>query len=103
MFDMFGKLQEMQQQMEATKKRLDTMTVIGDAEGVTVTANGNRHIVNISINPDVVDPNDLEQLEDLLMVAVNRASEQAEALNASENAKIASGMLPPGMDIPGLF
>ena len=42
MFDMFGKLQEMQQQMEATKKRLDTMTVIGDAEGVTVTANGNR-------------------------------------------------------------
>ncbi|MBK9458260.1 MAG: YbaB/EbfC family nucleoid-associated protein [Chitinophagales bacterium] len=103
MFDMFGKLQEMQQQMEATKKRLDTMTVIGDAEGVTVTANGNRHIVNISINPDVVDPNDLEQLEDLLMVAVNRAIEQAEALNAAENAKIASGMLPPGMDIPGLF
>ncbi len=100
---MFGKLQEMQQQMEATKKRLDTMTVIGDAEGVTVTANGNRHIVNISINPDVVDPNDLEQLEDLLMVAVNRAIEQAEALNAAENAKIASGMLPPGMDIPGLF
>jgi hypothetical protein len=103
MFDMFGKLQEMQQQMEATKKRLDTMTVIGDAEGVTVTANGNRHIVNISINPDVVDPNDLEQLEDLLMVAVNRAIEQAEALNAAENGKIASGMLPPGMDIPGLF
>lgn len=100
---MFGKLQEMQQQMEATKKRLDTMTVIGDAEGITVTANGNRHIVNISINPDVVDPNDLEQLEDLLMVAVNRAIEQAEALNAAENAKIASGMLPPGMDIPGLF
>ena len=99
---MFGKLQEMQQQMEATKKRLDTMTVIGDAEGITVTANGNRHIVNISINPDVVDPNDLEQLEDLLMVAVNRAIEQAEALNAAENAKIASGMLPPGMDIPGL-
>jgi DNA-binding YbaB/EbfC family protein len=103
MFDMFGKLQEMQQQMEATKKRLDTMTVIGDAEGVTVTANGNRHIVNISINPDVVDLDDLEQLEDLLMVAVNRAIEQAEALNAAENGKIASGMLPPGMDIPGLF
>ena len=103
MFDMFGKLQEMQKEMEATRKRLDTMTVVGDAEGIKVTANGNRSIVNISINPDIVDTTDIEQLEDLLMVAVNRAIAQAEALNVAENGKIASGMLPPGMDIPGLF
>lgn len=103
MFDMFGKLQEMQQQMAQVQARLETLSVTADAEGISITANGNRRITNISIDTTVVDTTDAEQLEDLLMVAVNRAMEQADALNAAETQKVASGMLPPGFNLPGMF
>ncbi len=94
--DMMGKLQEMKQNVEETKKRLETITVSADAgDGtVSVTCNGNRVITNIQINPELVESN--EELEDLLVVAMNRALEKAKNVEETEMQGAAKGMLPPG-------
>jgi nucleoid-associated protein EbfC len=99
--DMMGKLQEMKQKMEETKKRLESITVNGDAGdgAVVVTANGNKKIVNIKVSEEVAK-GDKEELEDLLLVAVNRALEKADNVHESEMQGAAKDFLPgmPGMD-----
>ena len=77
---MFDKLLEAQQKAGEVKKRLDAITVTGTAEGgkITVTANGNKQIQAIDINPDFFADADKEELEELLLVAINKAIEQAE-------------------------
>jgi len=91
--NMMGKLQEMQQKTEEIKKRLDTISVKGDAENgmVTVTATGNRKITAIEISEELSDK---EQIEDLCILAVNRALEEAEKVYESEMKDVAKGMLP---------
>lgn len=96
--DMMNKLQGMQQQVEEIKKRLDTITVQGEAEGIVVKISGNRKISDITIPTDLME--DKEALEDLLIIATNRAIEVASNLNDTEMASSAKGMLPPGF--PGL-
>ncbi|MFZ2899564.1 MAG: YbaB/EbfC family nucleoid-associated protein [Saprospiraceae bacterium] len=93
--DMFGNMEEKQQEM---RKRLAEITVEGTAgDGAVVArANGNREIVNISIRQDAIDPADLEQLEDLIVVAVNRALEEALATEARETENLLKDMMPPG-------
>lgn len=93
--DMFGNMEEKQQEM---RKRLAEITVEGSAgDGAVVArANGNREIVNISIRKDAFDPADLEQLEDLIVVAVNRALEEALATEARETENLLKDMMPPG-------
>lgn len=93
--DMMGRLQEMQQRMEESKKKLDAMTVTADAGGgaVKVTMTGNRQVKSISIN-DELHKGDKEELEELLAVAMNRALAEAEKLHESEMRSSASGMLP---------
>ncbi len=97
---MFGNMKEtmlqMQQQMEVVKKRLNTIEVRGEAEGIIVKINGNRSITDIHIPEDFMD--DKEALEDLLLTACNRAIEQAGVVNDSEMASSAQGILP---NIPG--
>ncbi len=93
---MFGDMQEKQ---EALRKTLGEMRLEGAAgDGlVKVTVNGNREIVNISIQPAAMTPDDPEQLEDLLLVAVNRAMVTAAETEATESQKLIQDMLPPGM------
>jgi DNA-binding YbaB/EbfC family protein len=92
---MFDKLFEAQQKAEEVKKRLDGITVSGNAENgkITVTANGNRVIQSITINEDFYKEADREELEELLAVAVNKAIEQAENLNQAEMAAMTQSML----------
>ena len=94
--NMMGKLQEMQQKTEEIKKRLDTINVKGDAENglVTVTSTGNRKITAIQISDELMKENDKEQIEDLCILAVNRALEQAEKVYETEMKDVAKGMLP---------
>jgi nucleoid-associated protein EbfC len=96
--DMLGKLQEMKQKMEETKQRLNTITVKGESAGgdISVTANGNKQIVNISIKEELMK-GEKEELEDLLLVAVNRALEQAENIHETEMKGVAGNFIPPGM------
>ena len=97
-----GKLKEAQKQMEEAKKRLDTVYVDAQTEGgrIKVTATGNRKIKQISIDESILKEFDIEGLEDLLTVTINKALENAEKVNEAEMANMAKGIMP---NIPGLF
>jgi DNA-binding YbaB/EbfC family protein len=101
MADMFGKMMEMQQRMADTQETLAGITVTAEAGGgmVTVTANGRQRIMAIKIDPDAVDPSDLELLEDLVIAGVNKALEEAASVAKEEMSKAAGSFLPPGMDL----
>ena len=92
---MMKKLQEMQQKVEETKARLDTITVEGKARNgkVTVVMTGNRKVNAISINEELTSL-DKEELEDLLVIATNDALEKAENVNESEMRAASAGMIP---------
>ena len=94
--DMMGKLQEMKQKTEETKRRLDTISVDADAENgqVRVVCNGNRKITAITISDELMEAGDKEQIEDLTLLAINRALEKAEKVAEAEMGSIAKGMLP---------
>ncbi len=92
---MFDKLMQAQQQAGEVKKRLDAVTVTGSAGGgvVVVTANGNKQIQSIKIDPIVLKEGDIEMLEDVILTAINQALDQAESINQSEMAAMTKDML----------
>lgn len=89
-------LEQLKQQMEAVKTRLDSITVEGKSPdgNVTATVTGNRKVVNIDINGSLATAGDKEQLEDMVTIAVNDAMQQADKVNESEMQSAAAGMLP---------
>tara|TARA_Y100000739_G_C20270440_1_gene311955 strand:- start:173 stop:475 length:303 start_codon:yes stop_codon:yes gene_type:complete len=97
--NMMGKLQEAQQKMEEVKSKLDQITVIGEAQGVRVSLNGNKVVTNIDIPQMILDDGDKDQIQDLLILALNKGLENAENVAQSEGASAMKGMLP---NIPGL-
>ncbi|WP_028295870.1 YbaB/EbfC family nucleoid-associated protein [Olivibacter sitiensis] len=92
---MFDKLFQAQQMAEEIKKRLDYITVNGEAEGgkIKVTATANKEVKNISISPDYFAQADLEELEELLAVAINKALQQAESISQAEMQAATKDML----------
>lgn len=92
MLDKLKQLQEMKSQMDEVKTRLDSIQVRGEAEGVVVVSNGNRKIVDVQI-PAALSSGDSEVIEDLVMMATNRALEQAEKVFESEMRSVAGGMM----------
>ena len=70
---------------------------------VTATARGDMSIEGIKIDPQVVDPEDIEMLEDLILAAVDGAIKEAREMSAAEMAKLTGGLgLPGGMGMPGM-
>jgi nucleoid-associated protein EbfC len=92
--NMMEKLQEMQKQAEVSKQRLDKISVIGEAENgkIKIEITGNRKVKSVSIDGSLL--NDKEQLEDILLVAMNRAIEQADKVNEAEMRSTAMNFLP---------
>lgn len=101
--ELMGKLREVQAEMERVKQSLDDMIITSSSGGgmVKVTANGNRKVLKIEIDPDIIDRSDKEMLEDLVVAAVNKAMEDAEEQARQALAKVSSGMMPniPGFDM----
>ncbi len=93
--DLFGKLQEAQQKMQEKKANLSNVIVEGEAgEGaVKVTVTGNREVKSISIDDKLLAPGNKEELEDLLITALNRAMENAEKKFQEEMQDVAGNML----------
>lgn len=91
---MFDKLMQAQQKAGEIKQRLDTITVSGMAEGgkITVTANGNKVVQSVTIDEDFLKEADKEQLEELLVIAVNKAMQQAENVSQTEMAAMTKDM-----------
>ena len=94
-----GKLKEAQQKMEEVKSKLDQITVIGEAQGGKVSLNGNKVVTNIDIPQMILDDRDKDQIQDLLILALNKGLENAENVAQSEGSSAMKGMLP---NIPGL-
>jgi DNA-binding YbaB/EbfC family protein len=99
------KLQEVQQNMTRAQEELKNITAEGSAAGGLVTAivNGQRELVNITIDPEAVADGDVEMLEDLIVAAVASAGEAASARAQEAMAGAAGGLLPPGLDLDGLL
>jgi len=104
MADMFGKLTEFQKKVDEVKRQLNELEVEAEAGGgmVRVTANGNREITSIKLDKDIVDPNDIEMLEDLITAGINQAIKKAEEAAQDKMADVTKGMLPGGFDLGNL-
>ncbi len=100
MNNLMKQAKKMQKQMEKTQAELENKEVTATAGGgvVEVVVTGKRELKSITIDPEVVDSDDVETLEDLVMAAVNEGLRQAEELTNKEMAKVTGGMgLPGGM------
>ena len=91
--------QRMQQQMAQKQAELAEKTVTAQSGGgmVTATVNGAHELLELSIDPDVIDPEDKEMLEDMVVAAVNQAMQQAEEMAQQELGKLTGGMNIPGL------
>ena len=100
---MLKQVQKMQAEMQKVQGELGNKTVSEEAGGgmIKAVANGNKEIVSISIDPQVIDKEEKEILEDLVVAAVNKALESASKMAEEELAKVTKGMIPPGLNIPG--
>ena len=96
---MMKQMQKVQGQMNKAQSELEGQTFIGEAGGgmVSIEMNGKSEIQKISLKPDVVDPDDIEALEDLILAAFNQVKQQ---IDSATNDKM--GGLTAGMKIPGM-
>ncbi len=100
MGNLMKQAQKMQQQMLKLQEELANKTVEASVGGgmITVVVNGKNEVLRIKIEPQVVDPDDVEMLEDLIVAGVNEALRKAQEMVAEEMSKLTGGM-----KIPGLF
>ena len=100
MQSMLKQAQKMQEDMAAKQEELEALEYEVSAGGgvVNVKINGKKEILSVKIAPEVVDPDDVETLEDLVVAAVNEAIKKVEEISANEMQKITGSMnLPAGM------
>jgi DNA-binding YbaB/EbfC family protein len=92
--------QQMQERVKKLQEEAAGKTVEASSGGgmVTVVANGRQEVLSIKMDPSVVDPKDIEMLQDLITAAVNEALRKSQDLMKEEMARLTAGMgLPPGM------
>lgn len=99
MNNMMKQMQKMQKKMEEVQAQVDATELEATSGGgaVKVVVNGKREVLDIEIDPSVVDPEDVEMLQDLVMAAVNEALRKAEEFAAKEMGKVTGGLNIPGM------
>jgi hypothetical protein len=100
MNDLVRQAQIMQQKMATMQEELKTKTVEASSGGgmINVTANGGQEILSIHIDPTVINPEDVDMLQDLVLAAVNEALKKARDMVQSEMSQLTGGI-----NIPGLF
>jgi len=94
---LFGNMEEQQKEL---RKKLAGIRVEAEVEhgAIAVEANANRELTRITIQPELLNAEEAERLEDLLLVAINRALEKAAEKEQDEVQKGLKDMLPPGLD-----
>ncbi len=94
MNNLMKQAQRMQRQMEESQKELETKEFTSAAGGgaVKVTVTGKKEIVKVELTPEVVDPEDIEMLQDLIVAAANEALRQAEEESAALMGKMTGGL-----------
>ena len=99
MQNMLKQAQKMQEDMQAKQAELEAEEYEISAGGgvVGVKINGKKEILSVNISPEVVDPDDIETLEDLIVAAVNEGIKKVEAVSSEEMQKITGSIGLPGM------
>ena len=94
MNNLMKQAQRMQRQMEESQKELETkeFTAASGGGAVKVTVSGKKEVVKVELTPEVVDPDDIEMLQDLIVAAANEAIRQAEEANAAIMNKMTGGL-----------
>ena len=94
MNNLMKQAQKMQKQMEETTRELEEKEITAAAGGgaVEVTVTGKKEVKSVKLDPEVVDPDDIEMLEDLIVAATNEALRKMEELSQTEMAKITGGL-----------
>lgn len=96
---MMKQVQKMQAEMARTQEELANQTVEAAAGGgvVTVVVNGHQEVQQIKIDPDAVDPQDVEMLEDLVLAAVNEGLRKSQEMAQEAMSKVTGGLNIPGL------
>jgi DNA-binding YbaB/EbfC family protein len=103
---MMKQVQKLQEKMAQVQSELEQKSVTADAGGgmISVKVNGKQQLLSIKIEKEVVNPEDVEMLEDLIVSAVNKGMEESQRMAQEEMEKVTAGVLPriPGLSFPGL-
>lgn len=101
MGNLLKQAQQMQARMARVQEEVGQRTVEANAGGgmVTVVANGKQELVSLRIEPQVVDPDDVDMLQDLVLAAANKALKEAGEMMAEEMSKLTGGLKIPGMSL----
>ncbi len=93
-----AQMQAMQREMDKVQAEIEEMETTATSGGgaVTVTVSGKKELKDIQIKPEVVDPDDVEMLQDLIMAATNEALRQMEEISQAEMSKFTAGLGIPG-------
>jgi nucleoid-associated protein EbfC len=102
MMGMLGKVKDFQAKMKEAQENLSHITQTGEAGAgmVKVLINGNKKLVSVDIDADLLKPDDKEMLQDLVVAAINKAMDEIEVQIKEHLQEATKGMIPPG--IPGL-
>jgi len=101
---MMAQLQKMQEEMAQTQDSLaeEKLTVSAGGGAVSIVITGDQQIESIEVDPDLLDPEEQEMLQDLLVVALNQALQQSKELAASRMGSLTAGLNIPGLEGLGL-
>ncbi|MFC2125777.1 YbaB/EbfC family nucleoid-associated protein [Bacteroidota bacterium] len=106
MMDLFGKLKEVQTKMKEAQDKLAQIRVEGESGAGMVKAivNGQKQLLELQIDDDLIKPEDKDMMKDLIVAAINKAMAEADIVAKEEVRKSAGGVLPniPGLDLSGL-
>lgn len=99
---MLKQVQQMQAKMQEVQTELEKTEIEASSGGgmVKVTANGKNEIVSITIDPEVVDKEDVEMLQDLIAAAVNQAREKVQEMQTEKMSALTGGLNIPGLNLP---
>lgn len=97
--DFMKQAQKMQKEMARVQRELGERVVEGVSGGgvVKVQVNGRQEVMAVKVDPEAVDPEDVEMLEDLILAATNDGLQKARDLAQREMSRVAGGMVPPGL------
>lgn len=102
MGNMMKQMQKMQEKMAQIQEDLEAKEVEGTSGGgmVKVICNGKGDLVSITIDPEAVDKDDVEMLQDLILAAVNQAKEKSQEIQSEQMSSLTGGLNIPGLNLP---